>query len=1397
MSVKKNNAYYESASGLYHYDENGTPKTISVGADYSAGEGIKIDNKIISVSGEYLASATDPSLAGQTLGLKDNTWVPIPSSENLYPVITAASANAYESAINWVENQHYLTEHQEIPSAKWEDASEVVQTNSAQWSENTGDEEVNQAVYNNSAKWNEIEVYEQNSASYLTAHQDISNKLDSTAFSTVSATFLTAINIPESATWNDVSTTVQSNSAQWSENTGDTEVNNYVYNNSGYIDNTVSTVQTNSSTWDNVTDKLDTTAFSTVSGSFLTAINIPESARWEDVADKYQENSASYATTSQLDTASSYLSGEIDKKFDKEDITAYATNDWVSSNFLSSNALDSITGLSGKWDNVSDTVIDTSAKWNEVSAKVDSSAMTAYYTKEEINTQFENTSAWANETFQPKGDYLTADALTGVSGNWNDTFTAVTATSANWNSAYEAVTASADTWNSVTAVSSDLETLSDKVNTLSGELETASATLTGQIDELSGAIDTVSGIVDEKLDITAFDNFKTSAATEIGKKLDTTAFTAWSAQTTGWDVSAYSAGANIDITNHVISGKDWLDTITAASAYASAVAYEEVDNTFGHGLSGITGYNGSGLQPLNYYTKDEVDDLFADFGGYEFVNTKPDGTPDLPQGEQPDTKTIYLTLNNSATGLDRYFNWIYKPATDEFVCVGDTTVDLSDYYKKNETSSKEELYEEFTATTDWVNNNFSGKDQLTAEFDKYIQKTDSANWDVIAYTGINGIGITNHEVSITANYLTADALTGVSGNWNAAYDTLTSYSAQGTWLVADDITGFATKDLLAASANALSGHIDYVSGQVDTKLPASESANYMKISGLKANTDGEITGYEGSAFYVPEDTTYSAGKYIEITGNDNVINVTGLHNTIVSSDNDTIIVTTSANQDTGDVAYILEATYPPISGINGISADYIDDQYVVGLENYNDIGFAKFDSEANTFSTSSVVTGYSQKLNINPTKIELSNDEILLKAGFYHVDVQTNFTITTADNNYYDVVVESPLAGASVKQMIDASYTHTETVDLSFDIRITTDDTPLEITVDNYKTGETFNITNLNVHEIVSMPAQIIGNENNYEAGDAIDITTNNVINVKYDSTSGLEIDPTTNKLYIKLGEGLKFDTSGAAAGSLALSNVAQEVVETVQSISDDLDTKVTTNFPPAMIIKTDCDVAEYRGAGTLYGNLFNVSINSVIEIDRTMLGVYIYQVDNDKNVILGLYEYQPDYPRYNNEDPTQGISGYGRTVALCDTGVITIPQGTVGFCEYPIKNLNNTIGTPNEETKPSLKSSCMYYATIFMGSDMNSDGLKLYGVTGYAPQVNQIKPGLNICPQNYNLALNDASYSAQISFNDFGFGWKYDNYVNHYTQGDTTTATISYQERSDGNRFYMQIRNKPQTSNV
>lgn len=50
--------------------------------------------------------------------------------------------------------------------------------------------------------------------------------------------YLTEVSIPESATWNDVSTTVQTNSATWGQGGGkggDTEVNSFVYNNSANI----------------------------------------------------------------------------------------------------------------------------------------------------------------------------------------------------------------------------------------------------------------------------------------------------------------------------------------------------------------------------------------------------------------------------------------------------------------------------------------------------------------------------------------------------------------------------------------------------------------------------------------------------------------------------------------------------------------------------------------------------------------------------------------------------------------------------------------------------------------------------------------------------------------------------------------------------------------------------------------------------------------------------------------------------------------------------------------------------------------------------------------------------------------------------------------------------------
>lgn len=89
----------------------------------------------------------------------------------------------------WVNNKGFLTEHQPISADEWNDVYETVVANSGTWETETDWEpdiiSASNNAYNSAVEW----VKNQN---YLTEHQDISNKLDTTAFSDVSASFLTA-----------------------------------------------------------------------------------------------------------------------------------------------------------------------------------------------------------------------------------------------------------------------------------------------------------------------------------------------------------------------------------------------------------------------------------------------------------------------------------------------------------------------------------------------------------------------------------------------------------------------------------------------------------------------------------------------------------------------------------------------------------------------------------------------------------------------------------------------------------------------------------------------------------------------------------------------------------------------------------------------------------------------------------------------------------------------------------------------------------------------------------------------------------------------------------------------------------------------------------------------------
>ena len=1045
---------------------------------------------------------------------------------------------------------------------------------------------------------------------------------------------------------------------------------------------------------------------------YLTAHQIIPSAKWENASDIVETNSAKwndgYNTLSsnsgnwvkkeELYSVSSTLNAnkldissfddykdlvnvELEKKQDKSAMSAYAFSSWVDENYqkkgnyLSANALDLIS--------------DTSGKWNEVSSKLDENDFTAWsanydeYVKSienDVGNLKSNSSNWDsvynNVNTNSAKWYAASDEVTSNSANWTSAARALEASADKWNTTHEQFNTSSVKWNELYdeyQVSSKLwndttntvKTFSDYWNDVSSKADKLDfENLSGKVETLSGELKTTSSFLSSSID---------GVSAEFKKIVYTSA-------TENWDVTPYSAGKNINITDHTISGKDWTDTIEEASANSVTT----VENRFNGENGTITAYgtssfandkytagDGLALNDHQFYVsgkyitsagdslsgkmlvlKDNKWIEMPEFGGFATANSG-EGHPDV---QNPSTKLIYLVKNSSITGNDKYSEWIYTSAeqTTAWECIGDTSLALTPYLTKEEA------------------------------IETYQPK---------------------------GNYVTSS-----------------------TSIISANETYGLTND--------------------------GDTIKWKKIEN--------------------SDTTYIAGKNIVISGNNNEISVSGLYNTTLTSTDNSVGIS-STTDDNGNIQYDLGVTNPGISGVSGVSAYYDEneDKYIVGLE-YNEIGFAKYSTNPNVFSTSAIVTGYNEDLNVNPIKISLSNDKILLKKGFYHIDAQTNFNITTADNNYYDVIVKSIPIAATITQMIDGSYSHNETVDLSFDIKIADDDTPLEISVENFKSNETFSITNLNIHEIISMPSQIEGGANNYQAGDGITLT-NDTIAAKLGN--GLEFNE-SNAIQVKLGAGLKFDEKQGVQ-SITIDNNVGEVVEEVNKLQEDLDTKITDNFPPAMITLANLQVAEGTqyapsNGGMLIGYLFTCPITHNIYSNtnndyKTRIGIYTKQwAGENKKVILGIYEYDPDYIN----PTTQQI---GTTRALCDTGIIDLQQG---YAEYDIKNLGN-------DTTHEMTPGKFYYATIYLSylaGDTN--GITLFGAPGYNTQVNSLKPGITITNVNKiraSLYEDKSGYTPDINFDQMGFSWQFNSYPPDETTQYTSQDII---EANAAGRPYFAIRN-------
>ena len=134
-------------------------------------------------------------------------------------------------------------------------------------------------------------------------------------------------------------------------------------------------------------------------------------------------------------------------------------------------------------------------------------ALSLYYTKTQVDAMFHLTSAWANETFQEKGNYVSASKLTE----------------------YYTRTEVDEEFTETSSWATD--TFQKKGNYVSA---------------------------------TDLDNYytKTQTDTEITKQIDDLSATVSSEYAKKTDIHEYTAGPNIEINDYVVSGRDWTDEIS-------------------------------------------------------------------------------------------------------------------------------------------------------------------------------------------------------------------------------------------------------------------------------------------------------------------------------------------------------------------------------------------------------------------------------------------------------------------------------------------------------------------------------------------------------------------------------------------------------------------------------------------------------------------------------------------------------------------------------------------------------------------------------------------------------------------------------------------------------------------
>ena len=394
--------------------------------------------------------------------------------------------------------------------------------------------------------------------------------------------------------------------------------------------------------------------------------------------------------------------------------------------------------------------------------------------------------------------------------------------------------------------------------------------------------------------------------------------------------------------------------------------------------------------------------------------------------------------------------------------------------------------------------------------------------------------------------------------------------------------------------------------------------------------------------------------------------------------------------------------------------------------------------------------------------LDLNNYSINLKKGnSYHFTIRGSYVANSAVNTITTISYIEYSSFTNIPVNVDNTITDSQFFEISYDIYNLSRDTNYNVSFASISSGKVSELW-VEVHNLNGVSVNGSGGGTTYTAGDAIDLT-NDTISVKYGK--GLTVNA-SNELEVKAGKGLTFDEDTL---EIEINSEVTDVVETVEKLKQDLDTQLTVNFDMPNVDNVydfaDPSVIGMSNGAVMLCQAFTVPINHDIRVDDgatenpTLIGIYAKQAFTGKKIMLALYVYDFD-------------TGY--TDYVGDTGPVSVVQGRN---EFPLVHINPNIS--------ELKSSCVYYATLYLPSNAHSNGLFLAGCPSYsnASYINatpRFTVGVeNIVNPNTNQEIDMSNaVTGRLDFNDGNGNY----YIGPWSD--------NYNERPAIPRFFMQIRN-------